>query len=72
MTELKQYGSTEPRRPAPAPAPAGTASPEAEAEQERQKWGSPVEFLLSCIAMSVSTHTSNPMYVALNLCPRNG
>ena len=22
-------------------------------EQERQKWGSPVEFLLSCIAMSV-------------------
>ena len=24
-----------------------------EGEQERQKWGSPVEFLLSCIAMSV-------------------
>ena len=24
-----------------------------EEEQERQKWGSPVEFLLSCIAMSV-------------------
>ena len=22
-------------------------------EEERQKWGSPVEFLLSCIAMSV-------------------
>ena len=23
-------------------------------DQERQKWGSPVEFLLSCIAMSVN------------------
>ena len=26
---------------------------EKDEEQERQKWGSPVEFLLSCIAMSV-------------------
>ena len=46
-----------------------------EEEQERQKWGSPVEFLLSCIAMSVSfclhNHANNfgGKVLQLNLIP---
>ena len=40
-------------------------------EQERQKWGSPVEFLLSCIAMSVCImFTGRYLYtfIDLNFC----
>ena len=41
QTFSSQYGST------------GQPVKEKDDEKERQKWGSPVEFLLSCIAMSV-------------------
>ena len=39
-----------------------------EKEEERQKWSNPIEFLLSCIAMSVSLLTTYlDTHVTVNL-----
>ena len=36
---------------------------DAEAEPERQQWDSPVEFLLSCISMSVGQYQHTQLYI---------
>jgi len=56
LKTFKSYGSTNTDPAEPRPLENNTidvARDIAIDEQERQKWGSPVEFLLSCIAMSV-------------------
>ena len=57
MKTFKNYGSTNNDSAAPKPLENvfNGALEIPNEEQERQKWGSPVEFLLSCIAMSVSS-----------------
>ena len=56
LKTFKNYGSTNIDAAAPKPSEnvINGTSETANDEPERQKWGSPVEFLLSCIAMSVS------------------
>ena len=51
LNTLKSYGSTQFEIERESSSTDGK-----DEDQARQKWGSPVEFLLSCIAMSVISH----------------